>query len=167
MKHYLKLLAASLIVGTACSTTPNNEALREAHFKSASKLNARLNADLLTREQAVCEDDLLNKASSLTPIATSNVTDRDAVPLVRIPPIMPPAANKSGACKLLFDVNAKGQTTNIQIISCTDDLYSYASRKSLSRWQYNPKIKNGVPVSRCDVETKITFRLIDKDGNII
>jgi len=42
------------------------------------------------------------------------VSDRDAQPLVRIPPIMPTRAEKSGHCKVRFDVSPEGQPFNVE-----------------------------------------------------
>lgn len=95
------------------------------------------------------------------------VSDRDAQPLVRIPPIMPPRAEKSGHCKVRFDVSPEGQPFNIITTFCTQSLFKRASTKSVEKWKYNPKIVDGRPTARSGVETKITFRLADERGKII
>ncbi len=95
------------------------------------------------------------------------VSDRDAQPLVRIPPIMPPRAEKSGHCKVKFDVSPEGAPFNVSATYCTQSLFERASTKSVSRWKYNPKMLDGRAVSRSGVETKITFRLADERGNVI
>jgi len=95
------------------------------------------------------------------------VSDRDAQPLVRIPPIMPPRAEKSGHCKIRFDVSPEGAPFNIVSTFCTQRLFERPSIKSVSKWKYNPKIVDGRPTARSGVETKITFRLADERGNVI
>ena len=95
------------------------------------------------------------------------VSDRDAQPLVRIPPIMPPRAERSGHCKVRFDVSPEGQPFNVEATFCTQSLFSRSSIKSVQKWKYNPKIVDGRAVSRSGVESKITFRLTDERGNII
>ena len=95
------------------------------------------------------------------------VSDRDAQPLVRIPPIMPPRAEKSGHCKVRFDVSPEGQPFNVDTTYCTQSLFSRASIKSVQKWKYNPKIVDGRAVARSGVESKITFRLTDERGKII
>ncbi len=95
------------------------------------------------------------------------VSDRDAQPLVRIPPIMPPRAEKSGHCKVRFDVSPEGAPFNVVATYCTQNLFKRPTTKNVQRWKYNPKIVDGRPVSRTGVETKITFRLTDERGNII
>ena len=95
------------------------------------------------------------------------VSDRDAQPLVRIPPIMPPRADKSGHCKVRFDVSPEGQPFNVTATYCTQSLFERASTKSVQKWKYNPKIVDGRSVARSGVESKITFRLTDERGKII
>ena len=95
------------------------------------------------------------------------VSDRDAQPLVRIPPIMPPRAEKSGHCKVKFDVSPEGAPFNVSATYCTQSLFERPSTKSVSKWKYNPKMLDGRAVSRTGVESKITFRLADERGKII
>ena len=95
------------------------------------------------------------------------VSDRDAQPLVRIPPIMPPRAEKSGNCRVRFDVSPEGQPFNVQTTSCSQSLFKRASIKSVQKWKYNPKIVDGRAVARTGVESKITFKLTDDRGRII
>ena len=95
------------------------------------------------------------------------VSDRDAQPLVRIPPIMPPRAETSGHCKVQFDVSPEGQPFNVLATYCTKSLFKRSSIKSVQKWKYNPKIVDGRGVARSGVESKITFRLTDERGKII
>ena len=95
------------------------------------------------------------------------VSDRDAQPLVRIPPIMPPRAERSGHCQMRFDVSPEGAPFNINATYCSQNLFERAATKSVQKWKYNPKIVDGRSVSRTGVETKITFNLTDERGRII
>lgn len=95
------------------------------------------------------------------------VSDRDAQPLVRIPPVSPPRAEKSGHCKMRFDVSPEGQPFNIVATYCTSSVFKRSSTKGVSRWKYRPKIVNGRPVSRSGVETKISYRITDERGKLI
>lgn len=95
------------------------------------------------------------------------VSDRDAAPLVRIPPIMPPRAEKSGHCKVRFDVSPEGQPYNVTATYCSSSVFKRSSTKSVEKWKYQPKIVDGRPVSRTGVESQITFKLADERGNLI
>lgn len=95
------------------------------------------------------------------------VSDRDAQPLVRIPPIMPPRAEKSGHCRVRFDVSPEGAPFNVVATYCTQNLFERATIKSVQKWKYNPKIVDGRSVARKGVENKVTYRLTDERGKII
>ena len=95
------------------------------------------------------------------------VSDRDAQPLVRIPPQMPPRAEKSGHCRMRFNVSPEGQPFDVQATYCTQSLFERPSIRNVQKWKYNPKIQDGRAVGRVGVETKITYRLADERGNII
>lgn len=95
------------------------------------------------------------------------VSDADAQPLVRIPPIMPPRAERSGHCKVRFDVSASGEPYNVRATYCTQSLFSRPSVKSVQRWKYKPKVQGGQSVSRSGVLSTITFALQDERGNPI
>ena len=95
------------------------------------------------------------------------VSDRDAQPLVRIPPIMPPRAEKSGHCRVRFDVSPEGAPFNVTTTFCTQRLFERATVKSVQKWKYNPKVVDGRNVARKGVENKVTYRLTDERGKII
>lgn len=98
------------------------------------------------------------------------VSDRDAQPLVRIPPAFPPRfmqGNNSGYCKVRFDVSPEGQPFNVDAYTCTTSQVKNAAIKSVQKWKYNPKIVDGRGVARTGVETKIRFDLKDERGRIM
>ena len=95
------------------------------------------------------------------------VSDRDAQPLVRIPPLMPPRAEKSGHCKVRFNVSPEGAPFDVDTFYCTQSLFSRPTIKSVQKWKYNPKIQDGRPVGRVGVESTVRFRLSDDRGNLI
>jgi len=95
------------------------------------------------------------------------MSDRDVQPLVRIAPIMPPKAERSGHCRVRFDVSAEGAPYNVTATYCTQKLFERATIKSVARWKYNPKIVNGRAVAMTGVENKVRYRLTDERGNII
>lgn len=95
------------------------------------------------------------------------VSDRDAQPLVRIPPIMPTRAEKSGHCRVKFDVSPEGQPFNVATTFCTQNVFERPTVKSVQKWKYNPKIVDGRAVSRSGVENKVTYQLTDERGRLI
>jgi protein TonB len=95
------------------------------------------------------------------------ISDRDAQPLVRIPPNMPPRAEKSGHCKVRFNVSPDGAPFDVVATYCTQSLFERPTIRSVQKWKYNPKIQDGRPVGRSGVESRITFQLSDDRGNVI
>lgn len=98
---------------------------------------------------------------------TIRVSDRDALPLVRIAPIMPPRAEKSGHCDVRFDVSPEGSPFNITTFFCTQSIFKSATVKSIQKWKYNPKMVEGRAVSRAGVVNRVSYRLLDERGNEI
>ena len=94
-------------------------------------------------------------------------TDRDAQPITRIPPQMPPRAQRSGRCKVRFNVSPDGQPYDVTAHDCTERLFERPTIRSVQRWRYRPKIRDGRAVARQGVETTVTFRLTDEAGRVI
>lgn len=92
--------------------------------------------------------------------------DRDAQPLVRIPPQYPDRcqgrAGGSESVVLQFDVTPDGQTTNIQVVDTTSSCFNSAARRSVERWKYQPKIVDNQAEWRRGVVTTITFQLAEQ-----
>lgn len=103
----------------------------------------------------------------LEPSDFSIVVDKDEQPVLRIPPIMPPRAEKSGHCKVRFDVSAEGQPYNVQVTYCTQNLFARPTIKSVQKWKYTPKMRDGRAMSRSGIESTVSFHLTDERGRII
>jgi len=97
----------------------------------------------------------------------TKMTDSDAEPCVRVPPIMPQEAQKSGHCNIIFDVSKEGRPKNIKANYCTEPHFESPSIEAVTWWFYNPKVERGSAVERVGVKTKMSFRLNDEDGRII
>lgn len=89
--------------------------------------------------------------------------DRDAQPLVRIPPQYPERCMSRAEARetvvVQFDVTPEGQTTNIQAIDTTNSCLNSAAIRSVERWKYQPKIVDNKAEWRRGVVTQITFEL--------
>lgn len=93
--------------------------------------------------------------------------DGDAQPCFRFPAPMPRNAKTSGHCKMKFDLTEMGKAKNIEAVSCTNKIFEAPSRFAIGWWMYNPKVDRGVPVPQLALETTMTFRLQDEEGNLI
>jgi len=95
------------------------------------------------------------------------VTISHRQPDIRVPPIMPPRADKSGHCLVRFNVSAEGTPFDVQTTYCTQSLFKRSTIKSVQKWKFSPKIANGRPVAMIGVENKVTYRLTDERGRLI
>lgn len=90
-----------------------------------------------------------------------------ASPLIRIPPIMPARADRSGEVILVFDVNKSGRPENIRVGAYTEKKFVKAAEKSVEKWRYLPAIRDENPSLSKNISTNITFKLTDEWGKIM
>lgn len=98
----------------------------------------------------------------------TKATDKDAQPLVRLPPIFPQLflqGDYSGYCKVRFDVGTTGEILNPKTTLCTDEVLVDATLTSVRAWRYSPQISNSIPVLRTGIETTVRFDLTAEDGS--
>ncbi|MEM8771813.1 MAG: TonB family protein [Pseudomonadota bacterium] len=90
--------------------------------------------------------------------------DRDAQPLVRIPPQYPErcqgrASDGGETVAVQFDVTPEGQVTNVSVIDSTNSCFNRAAIRAAERWKYQPKIVDNEAQWRRGVVTQFTFQL--------
>ena len=68
---------------------------------------------------------------------------------------------------MTFDLTKFGIPQNIKANYCTAEYFEFMSKLAISWWRYNPKVDRGIPVSQSGLETKMTFRLKNEEGNLI
>lgn len=95
------------------------------------------------------------------------VSDRDAQPLFRMGPIPPAKAERSGHCKMRFDVSPEGSPFNVDAYYCSDRVFERSSTKATTKFKYAPKMLDGRAVAMRGVETTIRYRILDDRGNEI
>ena len=99
------------------------------------------------------------------------ILDRDAQPLVRIPPQIPTNAKTSGHCKMRFDVAPSkqffGTPSNIEVLSCSKKLFERNAINSVKRWKFTSEIIDGRYTGYKGVESTVWFKLKGLDGNLI
>lgn len=76
------------------------------------------------------------------------------------------AVNKSGHCKIQFNVNTVGEPVELNVTSCSDDVFKNSSLFAASQSTYEPLIENGIAVDICGAKQTFTFKSVDKFGNI-
>lgn len=80
----------------------------------------------------------------------------------RYSPFLSGTVNKSGSCEFELRVDADGRYKGVEWIKCSDETFKEVSLKNIE-FMYTRKIRK-----ECfTVRSKITYRLMDEDGNII
>jgi len=91
-----------------------------------------------------------------------NISDRNAQPLVRIPPQYPPRAAERGVegfCEMEFNVSPDGTPVQIRALECSSSMFERASIRAVERWRYSPRIVDGVAQTRTGVRTRLDYQL--------
>lgn len=89
--------------------------------------------------------------------------DRDAQPLVRIPPQYPQRcmarAEDSESVLVEFDVTPEGTVVNTRVIESSNSCFNRAAMRAVERWRYNPKIVDDTAQPRFGVRHVLEFAL--------
>ena len=91
----------------------------------------------------------------------------DVIPLVRIPPLMPRNARRSGHVQVIFDVDESGKPFNIRVLSSTEPVFERPSIESVKKWKFANLDDVADRKVRKDVTNKIIFRLTNSQGKLI
>jgi len=90
-------------------------------------------------------------------------TDTEEMPLVRINPDYPPRAQSRGVqgwVVVQFTITPQGTVKDAKVVDGEPKgVFDEAAVNAVSRWKYNPKVQEGVPVERRGVQVKLTFKL--------
>lgn len=89
--------------------------------------------------------------------------DRDAQPLVRIPPQYPQRCQRAaGVLETVvveFNVTPEGNVVSPTVVNTTNACFNQAAMRAVTRWRYQPRVVDGVAQSRFGVRTAIDFRM--------
>ena len=87
----------------------------------------------------------------------------EAMPLFRVNPIYPDRQLRlgiEGYVDLRFDINEIGATKNIQVIAAEPARgFNNAAIKAVSRWRYEPRVKDGQGIYQSNMTTRIRFSI--------
>lgn len=96
-------------------------------------------------------------------IGTGFNPDRDAQPLVRIPPQYPVQCMESArdleTVVVEFNVTPEGTVVNVEVLDSTNRCFHRAAMRAVERWRYAPRIVDNVAQPRFGVRTAIDFLL--------
>ena len=90
-------------------------------------------------------------------------TDRDVVPLVRVDPDYPARAKQRGIegyVDIEFTIGPAGTVEDPRVIGANPPaVFDRAALRAVRRWRYNPKVEDGVAVSRPGIKVRLRFEL--------
>ncbi len=96
-------------------------------------------------------------------IGTGFNPDRDAQPLVRVPPQYPGQCQRTARALetvvVEFDVSPEGTVINPRVVDSTNSCFNRAAVRAVERWRYQPRIVDEVAQPRFGVRTAIDFGL--------
>lgn len=94
-------------------------------------------------------------------IGTGFNPDRDAQPLVRIPPQYPTQCQRTARALetvvVEFDVTPEGSVINARVVNSSNACFNRAAMRAVERWRYQPRVVDNVAQPRFGVRTAIDF----------
>ena len=91
-------------------------------------------------------------------------SDGEYLPIVRIEPTYPSAAQRRGLegyCDMEFTVMKTGEVTDAVAIECSSNTFKSNSIKAVLKWKYKPRVVNGEPIDSPGVRTRLTYQFED------
>jgi len=86
------------------------------------------------------------------------MADREARPLIRIPPQFPPNARTSGHVILDLTIGTDGTVRQAVVVFSTHRVFERPARTAALQWRYEPAMKDGKPIESV-TRTRIDFNL--------
>lgn len=90
------------------------------------------------------------------------MSDRSALPLVRVEPEYPPQAARRGQqgwVQLRFTVTTGGTVSDVVVVRSSDSVFDRAATAAVKKWKYAPQMQSGKPVETPGVEVVLRFEL--------
>jgi len=100
-------------------------------------------------------------------VLTVGESTRDAEPCVRVKPLIPAEARRSGHCIVKFNILENGDPIDVRADECSLQVFCEPTTEAVRRWIYYPRIAYGKTAVRTGLESKINFRLLNSRGQFI
>ncbi|MBC8292359.1 MAG: energy transducer TonB [Proteobacteria bacterium] len=122
------------------------------------------------RPRELPQQDLLKSGSNFTPTVDMSggpwlgaPSDTDVVPLVRVNPQYPLAAQERGLegwVEIEFTITAVGTVRGPRVTATSGGtVFNRAAIRAIRRWKYRPRLVDGQPVERQGVRVRLNFSL--------
>lgn len=90
------------------------------------------------------------------------MSDRGALPLVRVEPQYPPQAAKRGLegwVQLRFTITTAGSVDDVSVVKSSNRVFERAAMDAVRKWKYEPQKKSGTAVATAGVDVVLRFKM--------
>jgi protein TonB len=90
------------------------------------------------------------------------MSDRGALPLVRVEPQYPPQAAKrklEGWVQLRFTITTGGSVDAVAVVKSSNSMFERAAIEAVRKWKYEPQMQGGIAVATAGVDVVLRFKL--------
>ena len=89
-------------------------------------------------------------------------SDGDYLPIVKPAPKYPSRAAARGIegyCTVEYTVTKSGETRDIQVVDCPNQIFARSSVKAAEKFKYKPKVIDGEPIEVPGVRNRFTYQM--------
>ncbi len=90
------------------------------------------------------------------------MSDRGALPLVRVEPQYPPQAAKRGLegwVQLRFTITSAGTVAEVAVVKSSNPVFERAAVEAVRKWKYEPQMQSGTAVATAGVDVVLRFNM--------
>lgn len=90
------------------------------------------------------------------------MSDRGALPLVRVEPQYPPQAAKRGLegwVQLQFTVTTSGGVDDVLVVKSSNSVFERAAMEAVRKWKYEPQMRAGTAIATSGLNVVLRFKL--------
>lgn len=90
------------------------------------------------------------------------MSDRGALPLVRVEPQYPPQAARRGLegwVQLRFNISTAGSVKDAVVVKSSSSLFDRAAIQAVNKWKYQPQMQAGAAMEARGIEVVLRFEL--------
>jgi protein TonB len=93
---------------------------------------------------------------------SAGLTDREALPLVRVEPQYPPQARQrklEGWVQVRFTISTAGSVKDAVAVKSSHSLFERPAVQAVSRWKYQPQLRAGKPAEAPGQQVVVRFKM--------
>jgi len=93
---------------------------------------------------------------------SAGLSDRDALPLVRVEPEYPPQARQrhlEGWVQVRFTISTAGSVRDAVVVKSSHALFERNAVQAVSKWKYQPQLREGKPAEAPGQQVVLRFKM--------